>query len=114
MPMSHKYETVEPLRADLDQTRGVVVLEFGAPWCGFCKAAQPAIVEALEQHPEIRHIKVEDGRGHPLGRSFHVKLWPTLVALRDGREVARQVRPEGRRAVAAMLATLLAPEEVTK
>jgi thioredoxin 1 len=36
---------------------------------------------------------VEDGSGRPLGRSFGVKLWPTLIFLADGREVARLVRP---------------------
>jgi thioredoxin 1 len=28
-----------------------------------------------------------------LGRSYRVKLWPTLVLLRDGQEVGRLVRP---------------------
>jgi thioredoxin 1 len=41
----------------------------------------------------VRHIWVEDGRGKPLGRSFGVKLWPTLVVMHDGSEVARVVRP---------------------
>ena len=30
-----------------------------------------------------------DASGRPLGRSFKVKLWPTLVFLRDGREIER-------------------------
>lgn len=38
-------------------------------------------------------MKIEDGRGRPLGRAFGIKLWPTLVFLRDGVEVARVVRP---------------------
>ncbi len=41
----------------------------------------------------MRHIKVEDGKGRPLGRSFKVKLWPTLVYLENGMEVGRVVRP---------------------
>jgi thioredoxin 1 len=41
----------------------------------------------------LRHLKVEDGPGRPLGRSYRVRLWPTLVLLRDGQEVARLVRP---------------------
>jgi thioredoxin 1 len=47
----------------------------------------------LHRHPEVRHIKVEDGPGQPLGRSFGVKLWPTLVLLRDGQVVSLVVRP---------------------
>lgn len=69
------------------------MVEFGNDWCGYCRAAQPAIASAFEAHPGVKHIKVADGSGQPLGRSFGVKLWPTLVFLRDGREVARLVRP---------------------
>ncbi len=70
-----------------------MLLEFGTVWCGHCRAAQAAIVEALNLHPTWRHLKVEDGPGRKLGRSFAVKLWPTLVLLRDGHEMGRLVRP---------------------
>lgn len=48
----------------------------------------------LQRHPEVRHLDVEDGRGRPLGRSFRVKLWPTLVFLRAGRVIRQAVRPD--------------------
>ena len=48
----------------------------------------------LEKYPDVRHIKVEDGKGKPLGRSFRVKLWPTLVFLRDGQVLKQVSRPE--------------------
>jgi thioredoxin 1 len=83
-----------------------VLVEFGAASCGICRAAQPAIAEALREHPEVRHIKVADGSGQPLGRSFGVTLWPTLIALRDGREVARLVRPVGHEPIVKMLAAI--------
>lgn len=92
--MEHAYATVEPSRAELDSMAGATLLEFGAPWCGWCRGAQPLIEQALRDHPDVRHIKVEDGSGRPLGRSFGVKLWPTLVFLRDGRELSRTVRPQ--------------------
>ncbi|MGE0398015.1 MAG: thioredoxin family protein [Kofleriaceae bacterium] len=83
----------EPTREDIDATPGLVALEFGTSWCGFCQSARPYIDRALAEHPNVRHISVEDGRGKRLGRTFGVKLWPTLVLLRDGHEVARVVRP---------------------
>lgn len=95
MPMSHDFESVEPTRAEVDALQGAVLLEFGTPWCGFCRAAQPSIEKAMTGHPGVRHIKVEDGSGRPLGRSFKVKLWPTLIFLSQGEEVARAVRPQG-------------------
>ncbi|HHX83046.1 MAG TPA: thioredoxin family protein [Pseudomonadaceae bacterium] len=72
---------------------GDTLLNFGAPWCGHCQAASPAIKEVLAEHPGLRHIKIYDGKGRPLGRAFKVKLWPTLVLLREGKEVDRLVRP---------------------
>ncbi|MDX3906558.1 MAG: thioredoxin family protein [Pigmentiphaga sp.] len=93
MSMSTVYATQEPTRAEVEASGEPVVLEFGAPWCGYCQAAQPLLEAAFEGHAKVRHVKVEDGKGRPLGRSFGVKLWPTLVFLDRGREVARLVRP---------------------
>jgi thioredoxin len=87
--------TREPTRAEVDALAGPAVLEFGASWCGWCSAIQGPLKAALAKYPGVRHIRVEDGRGRPLGRSYRVKLWPTFVFLQDGREVARLVRPAG-------------------
>jgi thioredoxin len=91
--MNETYASHEPARADVDALSGATLIEFGAPWCGYCIAAQRPLAAALAQRPAVRHLKIEDGRGRPLGRSFRVKLWPTLVFLNDGREVTRLVRP---------------------
>jgi thioredoxin 1 len=91
--MSTTLAPTEPTRAEVDALAGATLLEFGASWCGWCMRAQPLIAGALADHPGIRHIKVEDGSGRPLGRSFRVKLWPTLVFMKDGQELARLVRP---------------------
>lgn len=93
------YSVLEPARTEIDSLQGPVVVEFGANWCGHCAAAQPLIAEAFAGHPGLRHIKVEDGKGLPLGRSFRVRLWPTLIFLRDGKEVARLVRPTDSNAI---------------
>jgi thioredoxin 1 len=90
---SYLSETEAPTRTDVDALPGLTVLEFGTGWCGHCRAAQPVVAEALAQQAQWRHVKVEDGPGRPLGRSYRVKLWPTLVLLRDGQEIARVVRP---------------------
>ena len=106
MTRSTAYATEQPARADIDALRGPVVIDFGTNWCGFCRAAQPVVDAAFENHPKVRHIKVEDGSGRKLGRSFGVKLWPTLVFMKNGKEVDRLVRPGDSQAVSAALARL--------
>lgn len=91
--MSQPYTIAQPERSAIDTLDGLIALEFGADWCGHCRSAAPHIAAALAAVPAARHIKVEDGSGRPLGRSFRIKLWPTLVVLRNGKELARVVRP---------------------
>jgi thioredoxin 1 len=93
MTMNIEYAKSAPERAEIDALSGPLVVEFGTDWCGFCRAAQPLIAQAFQGHGAIRHLKIEDGSGRPLGRSFRVKLWPTLVFMLGGKEVARLVRP---------------------
>ncbi len=102
--MSKPYATSQPERADIDAQQGVLAIEFGADWCGHCQAAAPKISAALALFPNVEHIKVEDGSGRKLGRSFRVKLWPTLVLVKDGQELARVVRPADTDEVKAALA----------
>jgi thioredoxin 1 len=102
--MSTPYETAQPERSAIDALPGTVALDFGTNWCGYCRAAEALIDAALASHSAVTHIKVEDGPGRALGRSFKVKLWPTVVVLKDGQEVARVVRPADSDEVLAALA----------
>jgi thioredoxin 1 len=104
MTATHDYVADGPSRAEVDALPGATVLEFGNAWCGHCRRAQALIAAAFAEHAGVRHIKIADARHRRLGRSFGVKLWPTLVFLEDGREVARLVRPTDADAIRAALA----------
>ena len=93
MPYAATHLPQPPTRDAVDALPGTTVLEFGTPWCGHCLRAQPHIQQALAVRSDVQHFNIEGGKGKPLGRSYSVKLWPTLVFLHDGQEVARVVRP---------------------
>lgn len=106
MPYQATHLADEPQRQAIDAMAGPGLLEFGTAWCPHCRNAQPLIEATLASQPQVAHLKVEDGPGRPLGRSYRVKLWPTLIFLRDGQEVARLVRPRSAQEVAQALAQI--------
>jgi thioredoxin 1 len=93
----------EPTAEEIAASRGELVLEFGAGWCGICQGSRAMIDRVRDEFPGVAYRWIEDGKGRRLGRAFGIKLWPTLVRLRDGREVARAVRPRDEAEVRAVL-----------
>ena len=91
--MASNYQPSDLTRESVNALKGRHVLMFGANWCAHCQAAEDPTQAALAQHPNVTLLQIEDGKGRPLGRSFAVKLWPTLIVLRNGQEVDRVVRP---------------------
>jgi thioredoxin 1 len=106
MPAETQYrdESRTPTREEIDREKGPVLVEFGTAWCGHCRAIALKVAELLKRHPEVKHVKVEDGPGRPLGRSFQVRLWPSFVFLRDGNVVSQLARPSHARLEESMSA----------
>lgn len=103
------YEATQPERSAIDAASGITAVDFGTNWCGYCRAGEPLIEQALQDYPQARHIKVEDGPGRALGRSFRIKLWPTVVVMKNGVEVARVTRPVDADEVRQALSKAVAP-----
>jgi len=88
-----EYTEEAPTLDQLNNIVGDAILEFGAPWCGHCQTAEYVVKDSLTEYANLPHIKVYDGKGKRLGRIFKVKLWPTLILLKNGKEIARLIRP---------------------
>ncbi|MGB0238807.1 MAG: thioredoxin family protein [Cycloclasticus sp.] len=100
------YREEAPSLQQISQLTGYVILEFGAPWCGHCQTAEELMKKTSSEHAQLPHIKIFDGKGKKLGRSFKVKLWPTFILLHHGKEIKRLVRPTDSDAIKQLLAEI--------
>jgi len=79
--------------------RGVVLVDFWAPWCGPCKIIAPVLNDIAETEENITVAKVNVDQQQPLAKKFKVRNIPTLVVLKDGVEVHRFVGVKTKRAI---------------
>ena len=99
-----RVEQVEPLVASKSSERLLRLPQRLRP-----APTLPAFLPHDLGQEQVQHIRIADASGARLGRLFGVTLWPTLVFLRDGVEVARLVRPTDSGDIAKALSTIETP-----
>ena len=69
-----------------------VVVDFYADWCGPCKIMAPLLDDVAHRRAgELLVVKLDTDRNPVTGERFSIRGIPTLIAFRDGKEVARRV-----------------------
>jgi thioredoxin 1 len=76
------------LRAD---SGSLQILKFEAVWCGPCKKMKPVFESVAAKHPDVSFRSVDVDKEKALASRYQVDLLPTVVAVKDGREVGRLV-----------------------
>ena len=80
-----------------------VLLDFYADWCGPCRMVAPIISEIAEENSQYIVGKINVDDEPELAGLFGVYSIPTLIALKDGKVVARQVGARPKAEILAML-----------
>ena len=68
-----------------------VLLDFCATWGGPCRMIAPAVAAVAEENPHVLVGKVNVDEEPDLARAFGITSIPTLVVMKDGKEVRRAV-----------------------
>ena len=84
--------TVENFDAEVASVAGVSVIDFWAPWCGYCVRMMPIFEElAGELGDTVNFAKVNTDEVAALAQKFNIEVLPTFAILKDGEVVDRKI-----------------------
>ncbi len=75
-------------RSSVEGSKGVVVVDFFATWCGPCNMLGPVFAELGEEMKDkARFVKVDIDESLEIAQQFNVSTVPTMIIFKDGKPV---------------------------
>ena len=87
-----EHDDDETFAAVADSSKTTVLVDLWAPWCGPCRKVGPILEQAAAEHAgRLKLVKVNVDNSPELAQRFEASSIPTMLMLRKGATVARQV-----------------------
>ena len=68
-----------------------VLVDFYAEWCGPCKMLSPIVDQVAQENEDIKVVKVNIDESQDLAMKYQVMTIPTLVVIKEGKEINRSI-----------------------
>jgi thioredoxin 1 len=92
-------------QSEVEQHPGTVVVDFYAQWCPPCRALAPLLERFAEQNADtVKVVKVDTDKDEALAGRYEIRMIPTLVAFRGGKETNRAINPQSRQRLEELVA----------
>ena len=93
----------ENFESEVLSSKGVVLVDFWAAWCGPCKMIAPILDEVAEDMPNVKITKVNVDEEQELAAKYGIRSIPTLIVFKNGEKVDQMVGVMPKAAIKAKL-----------
>ena len=83
--------TSENFKKEVLESQEPVLVDFYADWCGPCKMLSPVVDEVAQENEDVKVVKINVDEAQDFAMEYKVMSIPTLVVIKNSREVARSV-----------------------